>query len=284
MSNSPRIKKPDWLRIKLPSADEYSAMKSHLNKNKLHTICESGNCPNRATCWHTGTATFLILGNICSRNCKFCDVKSGKPSEPDIKEPESVAEAVFQMKLKHCVITSVTRDDLADGGAEIWAETIKAVRRKNFGITIETLIPDFNGNANDITKVMDAKPDIISHNLETVKRLTPSIRSKASYAISLNVIKIISDFGIRSKSGIMLGLGENENDIVETMHDLLNAGCEVLTLGQYLQPSRINIPVREYIEPQRFEKYKQMALMLGFPVVESGPLVRSSFNSHLHLR
>ena len=284
MNSTPIQRKPDWLRIRLPSIDEYTYIKSYLNQFHLHTICESGNCPNQAECWKAKTATFMILGDQCSRTCRFCNVKKGNPCGTDPNEPESVANVVELMKLKHCVITSVTRDDLNDGGSGIWAETVQAIRKKNPSPSIETLIPDFNGNRDNLQHVIDAAPQIISHNLETVRRLTPTIRVQAKYDVSLNVIKMISDSGIRSKSGIMLGLGESDDDILETMDDLLAAGCEVFTLGQYLQPTRKNIPVVEYVEPEKFEKYKTIALSKGFKVVESGPLVRSSYNSHKHLR
>ncbi len=264
--------------------DDYSYIKSYLTKFNLNTICESGNCPNRGECWQAQTATFMILGDTCTRSCKFCNVKKGVPLPEDCSEPESVAEAVHRLKLKHCVITSVTRDDLDDGGSIIWTETVKAIRKKNPLITIETLIPDFNGNEKNLQRIIDVAPEIISHNLETVKRLTPAIRNYAKYELSLNVIKHISQAGIRSKSGIMLGLGETREDILEAMDDLIQAGCEVLTLGQYLQPSRINLPVLEYIEPPVFEEYKRIAETKGFKKVESGPLVRSSYNSNKHLR
>jgi len=226
----------------------------------------------------------MILGDQCSRTCRFCNVKKGNPSEPDPNEPENVADVVKLMKLRHCVITSVTRDDLEDGGSITWAETVKAIRRKNPLTTVEALIPDFKGKDDDLQRVINAAPEIISHNLETVKRLTPIIRVQAKYEISLEVVRRISESGIRSKSGIMLGLGETEEDILETMDDLISTRCEVLTLGQYLQPTRANIPVVKYIEPETFEKYKHIALSKGFKVVESGPLVRSSYNSHNHLR
>lgn len=284
MNPTPINRKPDWLRIRLPSIDEYSYIKSYLNQFHLHTICESGNCPNQAECWKAKTATFMILGDQCTRTCRFCNVKKGNPSGTDPNEPESVANVVELMKLKHCVITSVTRDDLSDGGSSIWAKTVVAIRKKNPLTTIETLIPDFNENIVDLQRVIEAAPEIISHNLETVRRLTPTIRIQAKYNVSLKVIKMISDSGIRSKSGIMLGLGESEDDVLETMDDLLAAGCEVFTLGQYLQPTRKNIPVLKYVEPEKFEKYKTIALSKGFKVAESGPLVRSSYNSHKHLR
>jgi lipoyl synthase len=272
-------RKPDWLRIKLPATNEYSYIKTHLKKYNLHTICESGSCPNQGECWAAGTATFMILGNVCTRSCRFCNVETGKPTEADCEEPEKIAEAVKALKLKHCVITSVTRDDLKDGGAEIWAETIRAVKRKNPATTIETLIPDFKGIKEDILKVIDAKPDIISHNLETVRRLTKELRVYAKYDTSLSVIKIISESGIISKSGIMVGIGETEDEVYETMDDLLKAGCKIFTIGQYLQPAKDNLEVKEYIKPEIFEKYRQTGLVKGFEYVESSPLTRSSFHS-----
>ncbi len=278
--NNDYPRKPEWLRIKLPSAGEYSYIKKYLDQFKLHTICESGSCPNQAECWGQKTATFMILGDICTRSCKFCNVKSGSPEKIDAEEPEKVANAILALNLKHCVITSVTRDDLEDGGAGIWSDTVNAVRKINPETTIETLIPDFQGKLENLRKLIDSKPEIISHNLETVERLTKQVRNKASYNVSLEVIKCISRAGIISKSGIMLGLGETENEIIETMDDLLEAGCQIFTIGQYLQPSKRNIPVYEYVEPERFHKYREIALTKGFKYAESGPLIRSSYNSH----
>ena len=279
----PKIKevkrKPEWLRVKFPSVNEYAYIKNHLNKFGLHTICESGSCPNIGECWSAGTATFMILGNICTRSCRFCNVETGKPTEADQEEPEKLAEAVKELKLKHCVLTSVTRDDLKDGGAEIWAETIKAIKRKNPETTLETLIPDFKGTTEDIQKVINAGPDIISHNLETVRRLTKELRVHAKYDTSLKVIETIAKSGIISKSGIMLGIGETEEEVLETMDDLLNAGCKILTLGQYLQPSRENLAVTEYIALEIFEKYRLAGIAKGFGYVESSPLTRSSYHS-----
>jgi lipoyl synthase len=272
-------RKPDWLRIKLPSANEYSNIKNKLSKRGLHTICESGSCPNIGECWAAGTATFMILGDICTRSCRFCNVKTGKPEEVVKEEPEKIADAINELNLKHCVITSVTRDDLADGGAEIWAETVRAIKRKNPNTTIEILIPDFKGQKDLLDKVIESKPDIISHNLETVRRLTKELRVYAKYDTSLAVIKYISGSGIISKSGIMLGIGEKEEEILETMDDLLNAGCKIFTLGQYLQPSKENLAVAEYIRPEIFEKYKIAGMTKGFEYVESSPLTRSSFHS-----
>lgn len=276
-------RKPEWLRIKLPSANEYSNIKNKLSKHGLHTICESGSCPNIGECWAAGTATFMILGDICTRSCRFCNVQTGKPLEVVKEEPERIADAVQEMELKHCVITSVTRDDLADGGAEIWAETVRAVKRKNPQTTIEILIPDFKGQKELIEQVAEAKPDIISHNFETVRRLTKELRVYAKYDTSLSVIKYISETGIISKSGIMIGIGETEEEVLETMDDLLKSGCKIFTIGQYLQPSKENLPVTEYIKPEIFEKYRKAGIEKGFDYIESSPLTRSSFHSAAQL-
>ena len=273
------LRKPDWLRRNLPSANEYAFIKNHLSRHELHTICESGCCPNIGECWAAGTATFMILGNVCTRSCRFCNVETGKPSEVDSAEPERIADAISELKLKHCVITSVDRDDLEDGGAAIWAETILAVKRKNPHITIEVLIPDFKGKTTDIQKVIASKPDIISHNLETVSRLSKELRVYAKYDTSLSVIKYISESGIISKSGIMVGIGETEEEVLQTMDDLLAAGCSIFTIGQYLQPSKDNLAVTEYVTPEIFEKYRLIGIEKGFKYVESSPLTRSSFHS-----
>ncbi|MFH0867251.1 MAG: lipoyl synthase [Bacteroidota bacterium] len=281
--NSYVSKKPDWLRKKLPSVHEYAYLKKILIKNNLHTICESGKCPNIGECWEKRTATFMILGSICTRSCGFCAVQKGKPFPPDLQEPNKVAEAVQQMQLKHCVITSVNRDDLPDGGAEIWLRTVTAIRKLSPGITIETLIPDFKGNIENISKVISSAPGIISHNLETVERLTKKVRVHAKYTVSLDVLKRVSESGIVSKSGIMLGLGEKEEEIFQTMDDLLNNGCKIITLGQYLQPGKKNLAVEKYILPSEFEKYRLMAKAKGFLYAECGPLVRSSYHSEEQL-
>jgi lipoyl synthase len=277
-------KKPDWLRIKLPKTGEYAYLKERLSKYNLHTICESGNCPNIGECWKNRTATFMILGDICTRSCGFCAVKTGKPLPADKEEPVKVAKAISELKLKHCVITSVDRDDLPDGGAEIWAQTITAIRKHCPGTTIEALIPDFRGDTGDIKKVIDARPDIISHNLETVERLTKMVRIQAKYNRSLQVLQSISSSKITTKSGIMLGLGESEEEILKTMDDMLNAGCSILTLGQYLQPTKKHLPVIRYIPPAEFEMYKNTALKKGFVFAESGPLVRSSYHAEKQIR
>jgi lipoic acid synthetase len=255
-----------------------------VEENHLHTICTSGNCPNIGECWNSGTATFMILGDICTRSCKFCSTKTGKPLPPDLQEPLRLAESIETMQLKHCVITSVDRDDLPDRGASFWAETIKCVKEMNPDITMETLIPDFDGKAENIQKIIDAGPDVISHNIETVKRLTPIIRTKAKYERSLGVLKYISKKGKVAKSGFMLGLGESEDEIFQTIRDLYTTGCKILTIGQYLQPGLDYMEVVEYVLPEKFEEYKVMSLKMGFSFVESSPLVRSSFHAENHVK
>lgn len=284
MSDKEPIKRlPRWMKAKFPAGEKYSQVKNIVKENRLHTICTSATCPNIGECWANGTATFMILGNICTRSCKFCNVPSGKPLPVDINEPKRLANTIQLMSLKHCVITSVDRDDLNDKGAGIWAETIRQIKIINPQTTIEVLIPDFDAIPELVNIVIDAKPEVISHNLETVKRLSKLIRSRAEYDKSLKVIKQISDSGIISKSGIMLGLGETEEEIVETMDDLIAVNCKVLTMGQYLQPSKDNITVTEYIHPNQFEKYKNIGLSKGFLFVESSPLVRSSYHAEKHI-
>jgi lipoyl synthase len=279
-SDGKYLRKPDWLRVKLTRAQDYGHVKGILGTSSLHTICESGACPNKAECWAAGTATFMILGDICTRNCRFCNVKTGRPLPPDLDEPFRVAESVRNLGVKHCVITSVDRDDLGDGGASIWAATIRNIRVMAPGTTIETLIPDFNGNGSDIQKIIDEKPDIIGHNLETVKRLTREVRIFANYNRSLEVLAYISKVSdITTKSGIMLGLGETEEEISETMDDLISVQCKVLTMGQYLQPTRNHLPVKKYIHPDNFDRYGNLARAKGFAYVESAPLVRSSYHA-----
>ncbi len=278
------LRKPSWLRTQLTEVQNYSKIKNILNSGSLHTICESGKCPNKAECWKNGTATYMILGDICTRNCKFCAVKSGSPKPPDNNEPQNIANAVAKMKIKHCVLTSVDRDDLKDGGASLWAETIIAIKTKSPKTTIETLIPDFKGEPGLIQKVIDAKPNIISHNLETVRRLTPKIRTVAKYETSLNVLSFIASKGIRAKSGIMTGLGETDDEIYETMDDLLNVNCKIMTIGQYLQPSTEQLPVDRYVSPEKFEEYKNIGLKKGFKFIESQPLVRSSYHAEKHIK
>ncbi len=278
-----KLRKPKWLKTQVPAGKKYLAVREIVEKNKLHTICTSGHCPNMAECWSRGTATLMILGDICTRSCKFCNVKTGRPLPADWQEPQRVAESVKKMGVKHCVITSVDRDDLDDGGAEIWAMTIKEMKAINPQTTIETLIPDFDGNKELIKKIIETKPEVMSHNLETVQRLTPIIRSKAKYELSLEVIKFIAANGIRSKSGIMVGIGETEDEVYETMDDLRNVGCEVLTIGQYLQPTKKHLSVKEFITPELFEKYRIKGLEKGFRYVESSPLVRSSYHAEKHV-
>ena len=283
MTNKRKRTKPDWLKVKIPGGKKYLEIRDIVEKNKLHTICTSGSCPNMSDCWGRGTATLMILGDICTRSCKFCGVKTGKPFPVDFQEPERVANSVQLMGLKHCVLTSVDRDDLPDGGASIWAETIRAIKRLNPETTIETLIPDFMGKHELLDIVIDAKPEVISHNLETVERITPQVRSVANYRRSLDVIKYISERGVTSKSGIMAGIGETEEEVFKTMDDLLNVGCKVFTIGQYLQPSKNHMPVFEYVTPEQFLKYENAGLQKGFAFVESSPLVRSSYRAEKHV-
>jgi lipoic acid synthetase len=279
-----RRRLPGWLKMQRASGETYSMVKHIVVENHLHTICTSGNCPNIGECWNRGTATFMILGDICTRACKFCATKTGRPLPVDPLEPDRLAESIKAMKLKHCVITSVDRDDLPDRGAAVWADTIRRIKEVNPDTTMETLIPDFDANPDFIQKVIDAGPDVISHNIETVKRLTPVIRTKARYQRSLDVIRYISDKGKTSKSGFMLGLGESEDEIIDTIRDLYSSGCKILTIGQYLQPGIEYMDVVEYITPEKFEDYRVMALELGFSFVESSPLVRSSFHAENHIK
>ncbi len=276
-------RKPDWLKIKVPSGKEYVRVKEIISRHKLHTICSSGKCPNMAECWGLGTATFMILGDICTRSCKFCATKTGKPVMEDVDEPVNLANSIKLMNLKHCVITSVDRDDLEDGGAKHWAAVISEVKRVNPGITIETLIPDFMGKKDLIKLVIDAKPEVISHNLETVRRLTPAVRSAAQYDRSLEVVRQIAASGITAKSGIMVGLGETEEEVFEVMDDLLKVGCSVMTIGQYLQPTKNHLPVAGFIHPEVFEKWAQTGREKGFKFIESKPLVRSSYHAEKHV-
>ena len=278
-----RPRKPDWLRVKLPTGEEYIKVRNIVDKHKLHTICQSGNCPNMGECWGAGTATFMILGNICTRSCGFCSVFTGRPLPADWDEPMRVANSVKLMSVKHCVITSVDRDDLKDGGSIIWAETIKAIRKESPETKFETLIPDFMGKWENLQRVIDVKPDIISHNIETVKRLTPQVRIQAKYERSLEVLKRVKAAGIRTKSGIMVGLGEKEEEVLEALDDLRSVHCDVVTIGQYLQPTPKNLPVAEFVHPDQFERYKQAAIAKGFLYVESGPLVRSSYHAEKHV-
>lgn len=276
-------RKPEWLKIKLPRGFKTSQVVGLLNSHGLNTICSSGMCPNRGECWGNGTATFMIGGNVCTRTCKFCNVASGKPSPLDEKEIADIVDSVKKLNLKHVVITSVDRDDLPDYGAGHWVSLIRALKRECPEVTMEVLIPDFRGREDLIDMIIAEKPDIISHNLETVRRLTPEVRSVATYPTSLKVIERVAQAGIRSKSGIMLGLGETEEEILETMDDLRAVGCEVMTIGQYLQPSRKHYPVKEYVTPQQFSQYGEIGKKKGFRHIESGPMVRSSFHAEKHI-
>ncbi|MFD1164821.1 lipoyl synthase [Sphingobacterium daejeonense] len=276
-------RKPDWLRVKLPVGKEYRHVRGLVDEHKLHTICESGNCPNMGECWGAGTATFMILGNICTRSCSFCAVATGRPLPVDLDEPNRVANSVKLMGVKHCVITSVDRDDQKDGGSQIWAETILAIRRESPETTLETLIPDFKGQWENLDRVLAVRPEVVSHNIETVRRLTREVRIQAKYDRSLECLRRISEAGLRTKSGIMLGLGETEEDVIETMQDLYHVGVDILTIGQYLQPTKAHHPVIDWVTPQQFEKYKEIGLKMGFKYVESGPLVRSSYHAEKHL-
>lgn len=273
------VKKPDWLKIKLGGNDNFSQTKNIVESHNLHTICSSGRCPNMGECWGRGTATFMIGGDICTRSCKFCNTKTGKPLSLDPREPQNVAESIRLMKLKHAVVTSVDRDDLPDQGAAHWVETINKIKSLNPGTTLEVLIPDFRGNTDLIDMVCKASPNVISHNMETVKRLTPLVRSAAKYDTSLLVLNRIASNGLKAKSGMMVGLGETIEEIHELMDDLLAANCSVLTIGQYLQPSRKHLPVAAYLHPDQFKELKETALKKGFAYVESGPLVRSSYHA-----
>lgn len=280
----PRQKKPEWLRVKLPVGKKYTDLRGLVDKYKLNTICTSGSCPNMGECWGEGTATFMILGNICTRSCGFCGVKTGKPEQVEWDEPEKVARSIHLMKIKHAVITSVDRDDLKDGGSIIWAETVEAIRRANPNTTLETLIPDFRGDKTNIDRIIAVAPEVISHNLETVRRLTREVRIQAKYDRSLEVLSYLKNSGQkRTKSGIMLGLGEKEEEVIETLEDLHKAKVDIVTIGQYLQPSKKHLPVKQFILPDQFEEYKQIGLDLGFRHVESSALVRSSYKAQKHI-
>lgn len=285
MSDKPNkhIRKPDWLKIKLPKGDNYLKVKGILEQKGLHTICSSGKCPNMGECWNAGTATFMILGDICTRSCKFCATNTGKPLPVDADEPLKIAESVKHLNLKHVVLTSVDRDDLPDGGAAIWSATVQKIKELNPLTTIETLVPDFGGNAGQLQRVIESAPDIISHNLETVRRLTPQIRSAAQYDRSLEVLRQIAASGLRAKSGIMVGLGETEAEVLETMDDLRSVNCSIFTVGQYLQPTPTHLAVIEYVHPDQFEKFRMAGLEKGFTHVESKPLVRSSYHAEKHV-
>jgi lipoyl synthase len=278
-----RIPKPKWLRVKLPIGENFKKVRSLVDEHKLHTICESGNCPNMGECWGEGTATFMILGNICTRSCGFCAVATGKPSAVDTLEPQRVAQSVKLMGVKHCVLTSVDRDDLKDGGGEIWSQTVLCIRNVSPTTTLETLIPDFAGKWENLQYIINVAPEIVSHNLETVRRLTKQVRIQAKYDRSLELLKRLKKANLKTKSGVMLGLGETENEIIETMDDLRNVGVDILTLGQYLQPTPKHLPVENFIHPDKFDEYKNIGLKKGFRFVESGPLVRSSYHAEKHL-
>lgn len=278
-----RVKKPKWLRVKLPIGENYKKVRALVDEHKLHTICESGSCPNMGECWGAGTATFMILGNICTRSCGFCAVKTGRPLPVDEFEPGRVAHSVKTMQVKHAVITSVDRDDLPDGGADTWVQTVKAIRHQSPGTTMETLIPDFGGKWENLQKIIDVAPEIVSHNLETVRRLTKQVRIQAKYDRSLEALFRLKKGGMRTKSGVMLGLGETDQEIIETMEDLRSVSVDILTLGQYLQPTPKHLPVVEFVTPERFEKYRELGLQMGFRYVESGPLVRSSYHAEKHI-
>jgi len=279
----PKIKKPDWLRVKLPLGQSYKNVRGLVDGHKLHTICESGNCPNMGECWGEGTATFMILGNICTRSCGFCAVATGRPEPVDWDEPQRIAEAIYLMKVKHAVVTSVDRDELADGGSIIWNNTIKAIKTLSPLTTLETLIPDFRGITEQIQRVIDAAPDVVSHNIETVERLTKQVRIQAKYRRSLEVLKTLKEGGMRTKTGIMLGIGETKEEVIQSMEDLVAVGCDVLTLGQYLQPTLKHLPLLRYVHPDEFAELREIGYQLGFDYVESGPLVRSSYHSERHV-
>lgn len=275
--------KPDWLRVKLPIGESYKHVRNLVDTHKLHTICESGNCPNMGECWGAGTATFMILGNICTRSCGFCAVATGRPEAVDWDEPQRVAEAIYLMKVKHAVITSVDRDELKDGGSIIWANTIKAVRALNPETTMETLIPDFRGVWENLERVIEAAPEVVSHNLETVERMTKQVRIQAKYHRSLEVIRRLKEGGMRTKSGIMLGLGETKEEVVQAMQDLYDNGCDVVTLGQYLQPTPKHLPVIRFVHPDEFAELREIGYGMGLDYVEAGPLVRSSYHAEKHI-
>ena len=280
---SSKIQKPSWLRVKLPIGESYKHVRGLVDTHKLHTICESGNCPNMGECWGEGTATFMILGNVCTRSCGFCAVATGRPEAVDWDEPQRVAEAIHLMKVKHAVLTSVDRDELKDGGSIIWYNTIKAVKNLNPDTTLETLIPDFRGIKEQIERIIEAAPEVVSHNMETVERLYRYVRPQAKYARSLEQIKRTKEYGKRNKSGIMLGLGETQDEVLKAMDDLIENGLDVLTLGQYLQPTKMHHEVIEWIHPDTFAMYKEEGLKRGLAYVESGALVRSSYHAEKHI-
>ncbi|HSV87699.1 MAG TPA: lipoyl synthase [Bacteroidales bacterium] len=281
--NSGILRKPTWLKTKIPSGKNFLTVRDIVERHKLNTICSSGLCPNMNECWGASTATLMILGDICTRSCKFCNVKTGRPLPPDPEEPQRVAQSVQLLNLKHVIITSVDRDDLDDFGANQWAETINAIRKLMPATTLEALIPDFDGNEDLILRVIAARPEVVSHNLETVRRITPQIRSRAKYDTSLRVLRIISESGVITKSGIMVGLGETTEEVLETLSDMRRAGASVVTIGQYLQPTRYHLPVAEYIKPEMYDYYREEGLKIGFRHMECGPLVRSSYKAENHV-
>lgn len=286
-NNTPSVdqkpSKPNWLKVKLPIGEEYRKVREIVSEHKLHTICQSGNCPNMGECWGAGTATFMILGNVCTRSCGFCAVATGRPDAVDWDEPQRVAEAIHLMKVKHAVLTSVDRDELPDGGSTIWFNTIKAVKALNPETTLETLIPDFKGNTDQIQRVIDAAPEVVSHNIETTEQLTRKVRIQAKYWRSMEVLRTLKQGGMRTKSGIMLGLGETKEEVVQTLRDLADNGVDVVTIGQYLQPTPKHLPVQRFVHPDEFREYKEIGYEFGLDYVESGPLVRSSYHSEKHV-
>lgn len=282
-ATEPALKKPNWLRVKLPIGESYKHVRGLVDTHQLHTICESGNCPNMGECWGEGTATFMILGNVCTRSCGFCAVATGRPEPADWDEPQRVAEAIHLMKVKHAVITSVDRDELKDGGSIIWYNTIEAVKGLNPGTTLETLIPDFQGKADQVQRIINAAPNVVSHNMETVERMTRQVRIQAKYRRSLEVLNLLKKGGMRTKTGIMLGLGETKDEVIQSMKDLVSVGTDVLTLGQYLQPTKKHLPVQRFVHPDEFAELRAIGYELGFDYVESGPLVRSSYHSEKHV-
>ena len=278
-----KIKKPNWLRVKLPIGEDYKHVRGLVDTHKLHTICESGNCPNMGECWGAGTATFMILGNICTRSCGFCAVATGRPLPVDWDEPQRVAEAIHLMKVKHAVVTSVDRDELKDGGSIIWYNTINAIKSLNPNTTLETLIPDFKANKEQIERIIAAAPEVVSHNIETTERLTRQVRIQAKYKQSLQTLQILKQGGMRTKSGIMLGLGETKEEVIQTLQDLYDSGVDVVTIGQYLQPTKKHLAVQRFVHPDEFEAYREIGYNIGLDYVESGPLVRSSYHSEKHV-
>jgi lipoic acid synthetase len=278
-----KIAKPSWLKIDLPTGDNYKQVKKIVKENALHTICEDGKCPNMGECWGAGTATFMILGNVCTRSCGFCAVATGRPGAYDLDEPKRIAEAVSLMGVKHCVITSVNRDELKDKGATVWANTIKQVKLSSPSTTLEVLIPDFKSEWDNLYLVLEQRPEVVSHNMETVERLYRIVRPQAKYQRSLDQIKRTKEYGLRTKSGAMLGCGETEEEVEKLMHDLREHGCDVLTLGQYLQPTKLHLPVKDFVHPDKFKYYEELGLKMGFKYVESGPMVRSSYHAEKHV-